>query len=380
MMFSPVPDKLSVMTYVFQIKTYFSRPPPLPPSPLSITKPAPRSRPAPPPPQAVTAAKEGPVDIDDVNLVCDSSDIDSRGQGKGRSEEALNPFLDDNEDIAMDSSAEVSTDASATVLRDATESRSSGKVETDLSSTSSESKSSVQGSVNKEGDVRAKTVMKPPPKPPRMFETTGSSSVDTQTKTSDSVDKKDKSESDGYNPFDEGEKEEVVVDKKSTTPSKVRRPPQGYNPFDDDEGVESQDKVNDKETKVGYNPFDDDGDVEDVTQTETVIDQNTGKKEKAKKKISYPHSFNPFEDDDGGDLKPNELAKSSRRNESKDGKSDKQSSSKGLNPFDDDEGSVSNEASQVESKSGLKNKEKLDQAGQTGRASPSSLTKQPVST
>ena len=379
MMFSPVPDKLSVMTYVFQIKTYFSRPPPLPPSPLSLTKPTPRSRPAPPPPQAVATAKEGPVDIDDVNLVCDSSDINSRGQGKDRSEEALNPFLDDNEDIAMDSTAEVSTDASATALSDASEGRSSGKVETDLSRTSSESKRSVQESINKERDAHAKTAMKPPPKPPRMFETTGSSSVDTLTKTSDSVDKKGKSESKGYNPFDEYEKEDVVVDKKSTTPSKVRKPPQGYNPFDDDEGVESQEKViNDKENKVGYNPFDED----DVTQTETVIDQNTGKKDKAKKKISYPHSFNPFEDVGGGDLKPNEHTKSSRRIETKDGKSGKQSLSKGLNPFDDDEdeGGVSSEASQVESKSSLENKEKLGQAGQTGRASPSSLTEQPVST
>ena len=183
MMFSPVPDKLSVMTYVFQIKTYFSRPQPLPPSPLSLTKPATRTRPTPPPPQAVATAKDEPVDIDDVNLACDSSDIDSRGQGKDKSEEAFNPFLDDNEDVEMDSTSEVSTDRSATALSDASESRSSGKVVTDLSSTSLESKNSVQESASKERDVRAKTALKPPPKPPRMLETTGSSNVDTQTIT-----------------------------------------------------------------------------------------------------------------------------------------------------------------------------------------------------
>ena len=81
MMFSPVPDKLSVMTYVFQIKTHFTRAQALAASPLSLKKPTPRSRPAPPPPAPVTS-KDEPIDLADVDIACDSSINDNDSERK----------------------------------------------------------------------------------------------------------------------------------------------------------------------------------------------------------------------------------------------------------------------------------------------------------
>ena len=393
MMFSPVPDKLSVMTYVFQIKSYFSRPPGLPPSPLSIktpapqSRPAPRSRPAPPPPVSVAseeepvdiaskeepidiASKEEPIDIADVNLACNFSDIDNSSEGKQKTE-AYNPFLDDDEEVQMDSMPDVSSNPSATTLRDANETNTSSvEKETvlDSSSLSSESKSL-------DNDVSGVKVLKPPPKPPRLYQTTESSSGDTNVKTTDAMDKKDKSESKGYNPFDEDETQDFVSNKKSASPSKLQKPPSAYNPFDDDEGDASADlqeqTVNDNETKHGYNPFDDDDD--DVTPTKKVVENHVGKKEKGKKKVSYPHIFNPFEEDN---FKSSETD-NTQKAKSKDNKS--------YNPFDDDnddDEGVSNDTNQVESstrKSSLETKGKHGQGDQTGRASPSGLTKSPVS-
>lgn len=378
MMFSPVPDKLAVMTYVFQIKTYFSQPPVLPPTALSIKKPTPRSRPAPPPPQKPVASKEEPIDLADVNVACILSDIDNSGKEKEEGKEGYNPFLDDSEDTEMDSTP-VSTDPSANTLSDASEIVEKETV-MDSSNSSSKSKNSAKESTSKEGEVDEKKVMKPPPKPPRLYQTTEISSVDTKTKTIVSLDTKDKSESKAYNPFDEDDTEELELNKKGASPSKLRKPPDGYNPFDEDEGDADSgaQTVNDKETKAGYNPFDDD-DAEGLTQTKKVADQDTGKKDIRKKKISYPHSFNPFEDE--GDLDSN---KNDNEAESKDSKNDKVSSSKRYNPFDDDiddEEGVNNDASELKSatrKTSLENQGKVGQISETGRASPG-LAKQAVS-
>ena len=385
MMFSPIPDKLSVMTYVFQIKTYFSRPPALPPSPLSIKTPAPRSRPAPPPPQAAMTSKEEPIDLADVSLACNSSVIDDSGKGKEKSLEGYNPFLDNDEGMEVDSTPEMSTDTSATNLSHADENSVIEK-ETVLDSSNSvisENKNSLQEGTSKESDVPVKNVIKPPPKPPRLFQTTSTPSVESKAEATGLVDKKDKSDSNGYNPFDEDEPDEIVSKKKVASPSKSRKPPEGYNPFDEDEGsVDSREQiVNDKETKHGYNPFDDDGDSGDVTQNGKVVDEIAVKKEKRKKKVSYPHSFNPFEEDDN--LKSSETGESSQSTQSKDSKSDKDSSSKSYNPFDeDDDEGVGNDASQVESstrKSSWENKGRASPVAQSGRDSPSGMRKQLVS-
>ena len=236
----------------------------------------------------------------------------------------------------------------------------------DASNSSLENKNVLKTSQSKENDVSVNNVLKPPPKPPRVFQATESPSADEKVKSTDLIDKKDKSESKNYNPFDEDESEDVVSDKQ-----------QEYNPFDDDNeeaGVlDSKTQiVNDKETKRAYNPFDEDDDDNDVTQTEKVEEDNMGKKEKGKRKVSYPHSFNPFEDDD--DFKSSEIDQSMESNESKDTGSDKGTTSKGYNPFDDDNDErASNDVSSTR-KSRLEIKGKPGQVDRTERASPSPVS------
>lgn len=377
MMFSPVPDKLSVMTYVYQIKTHFTPTQALAPSPLSLKKPTHRSRPAPRPPAPVTS-KDEPVDLADVDITCDSSMNDNDSERKQQQTEGYNPFLDD--DVELKTVSEEST-ASNTRLSDAGQTSAYNiEKETvlDASNSSLETKNVLKTSQSKENDVSVKTVLKPPPKPPRVFQATESPSADAKDKSTDLVDKKDKSQSKNYNPFDEDESEDVVSDKQRTdSPSKLKTPQPGYNPFDDDNeeaGVlDSKTQiVNDKETKRGYNPFDDEDDDDDATQTENVEEDNMGKKEKRKKKDSYPHSFNPFEDDD--DFKSSEIDQSMENNESKDTGSDKGTTSKGYNPFDDDNDErASNDVSSTR-RSRLENKGKPGQVDQTERASPSPVS------
>lgn len=383
-MFTPVPDKLSVMTYVFQIKTHFSRPP-APPASLPTSH---KPRRLPVPPQVTVTSNEEPKGRDDDVRVADT---DNRGVRKETaaegSEEGYNPFLDDEEENNV--KPEISTDHSVTSLGDSKQSRSSKQeAVTNSSSRNVESKPPIQESSSKRNDALVKSDIKPPPKPPRLYQTT-SDSNDTDSKTSDTVNKKDKSESKpGYNPFDDNETEKVVVSKKTDPSSKSVKPNKVYNPFDDDEGDDVADddseekNLNDNDTKQGYNPFDDgdDDDSEDVTQTNKAVDQKTGKKSSGaiKRQVSYPHSFNPFEDND--DLKSNKIDKSSQRTESKDGKVDKEiESTSTMNPFDDDnDEGVRNDGgatdtSQADSstrKSSLESKEKVRRASPSGLAKP----------
>lgn len=335
------------MTYVFQIRTHFSRPQPTPPSPLSlVSSPTPR-RLQPAPPQVIVTAdnEEPPTDRDDVHGADINNSVSRKETDAKESEEGYNPFLDDEEPVNdADSTPEQSADLSATSLDDSKQSRRSSEPEavSKSPSTTEENKSTLQEGGGKRDDVLVKSNVKPPPKPPRLHEITNSgSSVDTSSKTSDIVDDKDKSESKGYNPFEDDENEEVAVSKESESSSKSSK---GYNPFDDEEADvpedDSQEKLNHTETKQVYNPFDDDiDDTEGMTQTEKVVDQKTAKKPSGvvKRRVSYPHDFNPFEDDD--DLESTEANENSKRtesNESKDKETSSGSTTKSYNPFDDD--------------------------------------------
>ena len=396
MMFSPVPDKLSVMTYVFQIKTHFSRSAALPPSPLSlVSSSAPRKLP-PAPPQVTAAATEGEpkhrgatreVDVDDGVGGAETTAEDNK--------EGYNPFLDDEEENEADPTPEITADPSASSLVDSKERKSSREqdVVRKSSSASEEDKKPVQESGGKRNDVIVKSHMKPPPKPPRLHEITNSSpKVDASSKTSDTAvnKKQDKNESKGYNPFDEEETEEVVVSKETVPSSKSTKPSKAYNPFDDDEDDVGDDnsqekKLNDKEAKQGYNPFDDgDDETEDVTQTSKVADQYVGKKSAGavKRRVSYPHDFNPFEDED--DLQSAETGESSRKTESRDGIVNKETpsaSTTSYNPFDDDnddenvsgdvEAMDPSKAESTTRKLSTESKEQVNKATESGTASPS---------
>lgn len=399
MMFSPVPDKLSVMTYVFQMKTHFSRTSALPPSPLSLlSSSAPRKLPPAPPQVTAPATYEEPKhgDADDGTDIVDK--VGGAETAAEDSTEGYNPFLEDDEENEADSTPEITADPSDISLVVSKERKSSREQEVvrKSSSASEEDKKTVQESGGKGNDVLVKSHMKPPPKPPRLHEITNSSpKVDASSKTTDTVNKKqDKNESEGYNPFDEDENEEVVDSKETVPSSKTTKPSKAYNPFDDDEDDVGDDdsqekKLNDKEAKQGYNPFDDDDDeTEDVTQTSKNADQYVGKKSAGvvKRRVSYPHDFNPFEEED--DIQSGEPDESSRKTESRDGKVDKEAlsaSTKSYNPFDDDDdnddenlsGDVeAMDTSQADSsvrKLSTESKAKVSKATEAGKASPTGL-------
>lgn len=386
MMFSPVPDKLSVMTYVFQIKTHFNRK--LPPSPLSLlSSNAPRRLPPVPPQVSVTAANEELIDQDDARAADINGSVSTKEPTAKGSDEGYNPFLDEEEENEVDSTRpEVTADPSASSLGDSNERKTSSEQEavTKSSSASEENENSIQESENKRNDVVVKSNVKPPPKPPRLHEITNSNpSVDTSSKPSETANKKDKDESEAYNPFDEDENEDVV-----DPSSKSAKPSKGYNPFDDEEDDVADDdskekNINDNEPKQGYNPFDDDNDTEDASQTKSVADQNAATKSSGvvKRRVSYPHDFNPFEDDD--DLQSGETEDSLHNAKYKDGKVDKKAPSapatKSYNPFDDDnvdEGASDDvsamDTSQGESstrKSSAERKGKVNKAVESGAAS-----------
>ena len=346
MMFSPIPDKLSVMTYVFQIKTHFTRSQPLPPSPLSLVSSSTTRRLQPAPPQViVTADDEEPKDPDDTH----GADIDntaSKESAAKETEEGYNPFVDEEETVNdIDAMPEQPADPPATSLGDSKERgrTSEQNAESKFPSSTEESKNSSQEAADKRNDVLVKSNMKPPPKPPRLHDNTStSSSVDTSSssKTRDIVDDKDKTEAKGYNPFDDDGKEEVAVSKESDSSSKSSK---GYNPFDDDEvdvaDDDTQKTLNDTETKQGYNPFDDgDDDAEDTIQTDKTVDQKTAKKPSGvvKRRVSYPHDFNPFEHDDD-QMEADESPNRTETNKGKGKETSSGSTEKSYNPFDDDE-------------------------------------------
>lgn len=388
MMFSPIPDKLSVMTYVFQIKTHFTQSQPLPPSPLSLVSAPTRGRLLPAPPQViVTADNEELKDRDDPPAVDLDNSVNRKETAVSESEKGYNPFLDEEEPVNDDdSTAEQSADPSATNLDDSNERKRSIEQEavSTSPSTTEENKTTLQEGDNEGKDVFLKNNVKPPPKPPRLHDITNtSSSINASSKTNDTVDDKDKSESKGSNPFGDDEKEETVVSKESDSSSKSSK---GYNPFDDNEEDDvaddvSQKKLNDAETNQGYNPFDDDkGDAKDMIQAEKVADQKTAKKPSGvlKRRVSYPHDFNPFETDD--DLESTEIDESSKRTESNEGK-DKETSlgstTKSYNPFDDDnddDESISGDfgaiAESSTRKSSADNRSKVNKGTETGLRKP----------
>ncbi|KAK2565876.1 EH domain-binding protein 1 [Acropora cervicornis] len=311
MMFSPVPDKLSVMTYVYQIKNRFAQQQVAQPSPLNLRKPVPRSRPAPPPP---VAPKEVPVDS-----LENKSSVGSAKE-KGDRKDAFNPFLEELEDAEKDVNLE-SMDQSAP--SDDSKDQKSGKKElVSESSKASPEINNVLETSSKDLDTNKTGPSKPPRKPPRKVSGPDNSVEDVKTKASGPVNEKGKVESkEGYNPFDEEEETEAAASPKGNVavPLKTKKPPAGYNPFDEEETLDSQEKdASVKERKVGYNPFDEDGEDKEETR---------------QKKVSYPHSFNPFEGED--DVK------------SKDDKKLNESSSKAYNPFDDenDDSHIMNDAS-----------------------------------
>ncbi|XP_015749965.1 PREDICTED: EH domain-binding protein 1-like protein 1 [Acropora digitifera] len=350
MMFSPVPDKLSVMTYVYQIKNRFAQQQVAQPSPLNLRKPVPRSRPAPPPP---VTSKGVPVDsLENKSSVGSSKEKDNR-------KDAFNPFLEELEDAEKDVSSEP-MDQSTTAPSDDTKDQKSGKKElVSESSNASPEIINVLETSSKDLDTNETGPSKPPRKPPRKVSGPDNSVElveDVKTKASGAVNEKGKVESkEGYNPFDEEEETEAAASPKGNVavPLKTEKPPAGYNPFDEEETLDSQEKdASVKERKVGYNPFDEDGEDKEETR---------------QKKVSYPHSFNPFEGED--DVK------------SKDDKKLNESSSKAYNPFDDenDDSHVMNDAStpvkNSTRKSSLENKTKG--VAQAGSASPSRILKQP---
>lgn len=398
MMFSPNPDKLSVMTYVFQIRTHFTRSQPLPPSPLSLVSSPTTQRLLPAPPQViVTAYNEEPKDPDDTHGADIDNSVSSKESTAKEIEEGYNPFLDDEESVNdTDSTPEQPADSPATSLGDSKQrGRSSEQdAESKSPSTTEENKDTLQEATGKGNDVLVKSNMKPPPKPPRLHNITNTgSSVDASSKTRDLVDDKDKSESKGSNPFDDDEKEEVVVSKESDSSSKSNK---GYNPFDDDDDDDevdvadddSQKKLNNTETKQGYNPFDDDNDdAEGTVQTEKVVDQKTAKKPSGvvKRRVSYPHDFNPFEDDD--DLETTEVDESSKRTEYNEGK-DKETSSastvKSYNPFDDendDDESISGDVGAIDTSKAESStrKSSAESRGKVNKEAESTLPKPVVS-
>ncbi|XP_044177180.1 EH domain-binding protein 1-like [Acropora millepora] len=348
MMFSPVPDKLSVMTYVYQIKNRFAQQQVAQPSPLNLRKPVPRSRPAPPPP---VASKEVPVDSrENKSSVGSAKEKDDR-------KDAFNPFLEELEDAEKDVNLE-SRDQSTTAPSDDTKDQKSGKKELDSeSSNASPEINNVLETSSKDLDTNETGPSKPPRKPPRKVSGPDHSVEDVKTKASGPVSEKGKVESkEGYNPFDEEEETEAAASPKGNVavPLKTKKPPAGYNPFDEEETYDSQEKdTSVKERKVGYNPFDEDGEDKEETR---------------QKKVSYPHSFNPFEGED--DVK------------SKDDKKLNESSSKAYNPFDDenDDSHIMNDAStpvkNSTRKSSVENKTKA--VAQAGSASPSRALKQPA--
>ena len=350
MMFSPIPDKLSVMTYVFQIKTHFTRSQPLPPSPLSLVSSSTTRRLLPAPPQVIVTADDEESKDPDDNHEADIDNSVSKESAAQESEEGYNPFLDEEEPVNdIDAIPEQPSDPPTTSLGDSKERGTTSEQDSESKSltTTEENKNTLQEAAGKRNDVLVKSNMKPPPKPPRLHGITNtSSSVDASPKTRDTVDGKEKTEVKGYNPFDDDEKEEVAVSKESDSSSKSSK---GYNPFDvddDDDEVDvvyedTQKKLNDTETKHGYNPFDDgNDDAEDTIQTEKTVDQKTAKKPSGvvKRRVTYPHDFNPFEH--GDDLESTEADESSKRTEANEGKgkdTSSESTEKSYNPFDDDE-------------------------------------------
>lgn len=382
MMFTPIPDKLSVMTYVFQIKTHFSRTrQPLPPSPLSLET-SPRPRRLPVPPQMTVTSTEEPTKQDDASVADnDSNDKDNNSGGDSKeaaskdSKEGCNPFLDDQEKGDETASPELSTDPSASRLSESNLNKTENEQDTGTTSsnTSVDRKNSVEENGDKKKDILLKSDSKPPPKPPRIYQT--DNKEDAGLKTDDNVNKKEKTESKPFNPFDEDDNEEE--NETTISPAKSTKPSKGYNPFDDDVAADSSAE---KDNKTGYNPFDDDDDEGDAAETDKNVEKKT--LGMIKRQLSYPHHYNPF--DEGDDEKSNATDESSERTKPKAKKATKdtalESTTKGYNPFeDDDDESVNDNNSAVQAdsmrKSSTEKKTNVNRVAQSGTGSPSAALK-----
>ena len=311
MMLTSVPDKLSVMTYVYQIKAHFSRQTTV--SPSSNRKEA-------------TASKQTPG-MSDVNLtdapLRSTVDAEIKESTENDTGEGFNPFLDDEENTA-DSEA-------AGVLHEVDESGDNNSIAEKEKSTETtiDTKTSLQEPSSQSKEDLVKSKPKAPPKPPRLYPDSKNPPVgDSEPNSTGVVPDNSTVESSGQNPFDE------VSDVEASSTSGdingvtklVEKPSEGYNPFDEDDDVEdeSQGKSND-----GYNPFE----QQDVAQAENDVDKKSPKDSSSmiKRTVSYPHGFNPFEE---------ELNSESIEIELQDDVSEKQSSqttvTKSYNPFDDD--------------------------------------------
>ena len=390
MMFTTVPDKLCVMTYVYQIKNHFGRTrQPLPPSPLSLeTSPRPRTLPV--PPQMMVTSTEEPTEQDDAAVEDNDSGGDSKVAASKDSKEGSNPFSDDQEGDDEAATSDLSTNPSASSSSEVNGSETISKqnIGTASSDASVDRKNSAEENEDKKKGILVTSDVKPPPKPPRIYQT--DTKDDTSLKTDDNVNKKENTESKPYNPFDEDDNEDVKENNKTDPSTKSTNPSKGYNPFDDDDDDVAADSSAEKDSKPGYNPFDDDDNEEDATET----NKNAKKKTSGviKRQVSYPHHYNPFEE--GADDKSNATDESSQRTKPKEKKETKDtvlnSTTKSYNPFedddddDDDDESLNDNKTAVQGnstrKSSTERKTNVNRVAQSGTSSPSAALKPAVRT
>ena len=269
------PDKLSVMTYLFQIRTYFTTP--KAPSLLNLRVgsmsylPAIREVRAKAEQLSPTSKRpdgynpfSGDDEEEDPPPPLKTSTPESKSNNS-TTDKGGNPF-EEEEDMPLsprtDSKNVKDTSVSSIVI---------GKHSSDSGKTSAVSDNSVDNSVN---------VKK------------------------------------SYNPFEDDEEDMEIADASDAEKSSVRsppegftnasnagkssgrNPPEGYNPFDDDddeEEIETESKKTDisvsSKEKYGYNPFDDD-------ENENTVDETA---KSAKRKDSYD-AYNPFDDDEEEEL------------------------------------------------------------------------------
>lgn len=387
MMFTTVPDKLCVMTYVYQIKNHFGRTrQPLPPSPLSLET-SPRPRRLPVPPQMTVTSTEEPTEQDDTAVEDNDSGGDSKVAASKDSKEGSNPFSDDQEgdDEAAPSDLSTNPSASSSSEVNGSDTNSKQKIGTASSDASVDRKNSAEENEDKKKGILVTSDVKPPPKPPRIYQT--DTKDDTSLKTDDNVNKKENTESKPYNPFDEDDNEDVKENNKTDPSTKSTNPSKGYNPFDDDDDDVAADSSAEKDNKPGYNPFDDDDNEEDATET----NKNAKKKTSGviKRQVSYPHHYNPFEE--GADDKSNANDEGSQRTKPKEKKETKDtvlnSTTKSYNPFEDDDNddeSLNDNKTAVQGnstrKSSTERKTNVNRVAQSGTSSPSAALKPAVRT
>jgi hypothetical protein len=335
MAISSVPDKLSVMTYLFQIKTHFTKPMP----------------------QAVPHRKHKPFSLFKKNSSSSNSKNEKQEDESFRlkleakyrlsqniedfhyqdfqTESKTDKFAEPKESVNELKTIEVPSDKEShvgldDVIADLTEHAS------DEITRQKDSESPVKRRVRTKidiDDVKRKSgfnpfedediVESPTEKLPSVTENTTISDSSLKSDNSTLSEKPAEKESDrssippkDYNPFDEDEPEspspetnrlaQILTENKSTT---------GYNPFDvdSDEGLasptdkptqtkaETTHNAKTSQERFGFNPFEDD---EDVKSTSNKIVSSTSNKDK-----DSSYGYNPFEDDDDEEEAENEQSK-----------------------------------------------------------------------